>query len=156
MHQTITCARTSLWNFLAGIAEPMTQIASPTQMALPRRLTAAQKATNQSKVGKTLKLLVPSRVRALLWRIVKIYSRVEVLKVDPRGKITTNTINRAELVRVQAWLKQVSQQESPPATTFKLLTDSQVEVQSIQKAIKQPATTWLCTHEPLLTDIVAK
>ena len=56
---------------------------------------------------------------------------------------------------VQAWLKQVSQLESPPATTFNLLTDSQVTRQSIQKAIKQPATTWLCTHEPLLMDIVA-
>ena len=41
------------------------------------------------------------------------------------------------------------------ATTFKLLTDSQVTLQSIQKAIRQPATTWLCTHEPLLMDIVA-
>ena len=79
----------------------------------------------------------------------------EVLRIDPRGKNTTNTINRAELVGVQAWLKQVSQLESPPATTFKLLTDSQVTLQSIQKAIKQPATTWLCTHEPLLMDIVA-
>ena len=79
----------------------------------------------------------------------------EVLRIDPRGKNTTNTINRAELVGVQAWLKQVSQLESPPATTFKLLTDSQVTLQSIQKAIKQPATAWLCTHEPLLMDIVA-
>ena len=79
----------------------------------------------------------------------------EVLRIDPRGKNTTNTINWAELVGVQAWLKQVSQLESPPATTFKLLTDSQVTLQSIQKAIKQPATTWLCNHEPLLMDIVA-
>ena len=60
-----------LWNFLAGTAEPMTQKASPTRMALPRRLMAAQKAMDQSKAGKTLKLLVPSRVRASLWRIVK-------------------------------------------------------------------------------------
>ena len=79
----------------------------------------------------------------------------EVLRIDPRGKNTTNTISRAELVGVQAWLKHVSQLESPPATTFKLLTDSQVTLQSIQKAIKQPATTWLCSHEPLLMDIVA-
>ena len=56
-------------NFLSGIAEPMTQIASPTQMALPRRLMAAQKATDQNEAGKTLKLLAPLRVRALLWRI---------------------------------------------------------------------------------------
>ena len=63
----------------------------------------------------------------------------EALSIDPRGKNTTNTINRAELVGVQAWLKQVSQLESPPATTFKLLTDSQLTLQSIQKAIKQPA-----------------
>ena len=74
----------------------------------------------------------------------------EVLRIDPRGRSTTNTINRAELVGVQAWLKQVSQLESPPATSFKLLTDSQVTLQSIQKAIKQPATTRSCTHEPLL------
>ena len=56
---------------------------------------------------------------------------------------------------VQAWLKQFSQLESQHATTFKLLTDSQLTLQSIQKAIKQPATTWLCTHEPLLLDIVS-
>ena len=79
----------------------------------------------------------------------------EVLRIDPRGMSTTITINRAALVGVQAWLKQVSQMESPPATTFKLLTDSQVTLQSIQKAIKQAATTWLCTHEPLPMDIVA-
>ena len=40
-------------------------------MALPRRLMAAQKAMDQSKAGKTLKLLVPSRVRASSCRIVK-------------------------------------------------------------------------------------
>ena len=79
----------------------------------------------------------------------------EVLRIDPRGTNTTNTISRAELVGVQAWLKQIGQLESPPATIFKLLTDSQVTLQSIQKAIKQPATTWLCIHEPLLMDIVA-
>ena len=80
-----------------------------------------------------------------------------MLRIDPiaRGKTTPNTTNRAELVGVQAWLKQVSQLESPPATTLKRFTDSQVTLQSIQKAIKQPATTWLCTHEPLLMDIVA-
>ena len=76
------------------------------------------------------------------------------------GIHATNTINRAELMGVQAWLKQVSQVESPPATTFRkvgsqLLTDSQVTLQSIQKAFKQPAATWLCAHEPLLMDIVA-
>ena len=79
----------------------------------------------------------------------------EVLRIDPRGKNTTNTIYWTELVGVQAWLKQVSQLESPTATTFKLLTDSQVTLQSFQMAIKQPATTWLCTHEPLLKDIMA-
>ena len=80
----------------------------------------------------------------------------EVLSIDLRGKSNTNTINLAELVGVQAWLKQVSLLESPPATTSKLLTDSQVTLQSIQKAIRQPATAWLCIHEPLLMDIVAK
>ena len=75
--------------FPAGMAEPMTRIASPTQMAVPRRLTAAQEATDQSKVGKTLKLLVPSRVQASLTH------SQQVLRIDPRGKNTTNTINRA-------------------------------------------------------------
>ena len=42
-----------------------------------------------------------------------------------------------------------------PRSTFKLLTDSQVTLQSIQKAIKQPTSTWLSTHEPLLQDIVS-
>ena len=65
----------------------------------------------------------------------------EVLRIDPRGENTTNTINRAELVGIPAWLKQVSQLESPPATSFKLLTDSQVTLQSIHKVLKQPATT---------------
>ena len=32
----------------------------------------------------------------------------EVLRIDPRGKNTTNTISRAELVGVQTWLKQVN------------------------------------------------
>ena len=32
----------------------------------------------------------------------------KVLRIDPRGKNTTYTINRAELVGVQAWLKLVS------------------------------------------------
>ena len=60
-----------MWNFLADMAEPITQIAFHTRTALPRRLMAAQKTTDQSKAGKTLKLLVPSRVQASLWRIVK-------------------------------------------------------------------------------------
>ena len=30
-----------------------------------------------------------------------------VLRIDPNGKTTTNTINRAELVGVQAWLKRI-------------------------------------------------
>ena len=32
----------------------------------------------------------------------------EALRIDPRGIDTTNTINRTEIVGVQAWLKQVS------------------------------------------------
>ena len=55
---------------------------------------------------------------------------------------------------VQAWLKSISHNDPPPRSTFKLLTDSQVTLQSIQKAIKQPTSTWLSTHEPLLQDIV--
>ena len=79
----------------------------------------------------------------------------QVLRIDQNGKDTTNTINRAELVGVQAWLKCISQDEHPPGSTFKLLTDSQVTLHSIQKAIKQPTSTWLNTHEPLLQDIVS-
>ena len=36
-----------------------------------------------------------------------------VLRIDPRGRNTTNTINRVELVGGQAWLKLVSQLELP-------------------------------------------
>ena len=81
----------------------------------------------------------------------------DVLRIDPNCKNTINTINRAELVGVQAWLKQVSQLESPPATAFNMLIDSQATLQSIhwQKAIEQPASFWLFTHEPLLMNIVA-
>ena len=79
----------------------------------------------------------------------------EVLRIDPNGKTTTNTITRAELAGVQAWLKRISEDDSVPASTFKLLTDSQVTLQSIQKAIRQPATTWLCTHKPILAGTVS-
>ena len=51
-------------NFLACMDKPMTQIASPTQMALLKGLMAAQKARDQIKAGKTQKLLVYSQVRA--------------------------------------------------------------------------------------------
>ena len=57
---------------------------------------------------------------------------------------------------VQAWLKRISKENSDPASTFKLLTDSHVTLQSVQKAIKQPATTWLCTNEPILADVVSR
>ena len=43
----------------------------------------------------------------------------------------------------------------PLAAVSKLLTDSQVALHSIQKAIKQPTSTWLNTHEPLLQDITS-
>ena len=78
-------------------------------------------------------------------------------RIDPNGQNTTNTTNQAELAGLQDWLKQLSQLKSPPATTFKLLTDCQLMLQSVQKGIigKQRATIWLCTPEPLLMDIVA-
>ncbi len=78
------------------------------------------------------------------------------LRIDPNGKDTTNTINRAELVGVVSWLEEIMREELATGSTFKLLTDSQVTLQSIQKAIKQPATTWLNTHEPVLMDIVKR
>ena len=80
----------------------------------------------------------------------------QVLWIDPNRKDTTTTINRAELVGVQTWLKCISQVEHPPSSFSKLLTDSQVTSQSIQKAIKQPTSTWFNTHEPLLEDIVSR
>ena len=43
---------------------------------------------------------------------------------------------------------------SATGSTFRLLTDSQVTLYSIKKAITQPASCWLNTHEPLLRDIV--
>ena len=76
------------------------------------------------------------------------------LRIDPNGKDTTNTNNRAELVGVISWLEEIMREELATGGTFKLLTDSQVTLQSIQKAIKQPATTCLYTHEPVLMDIV--
>ena len=119
---------------------------------------AAQKATNQSKAGKTLKLLVPSRVWALLWRIVK---RCSGLTQEAKTTKTPQTLSmglswwgfRPGSSKSANWGPHL--QPPPAATTFKLLTDSQVMLQLIQKAIKQPATTWLCTHGPLLMDIVA-
>ena len=71
VHQTIMCARASMWNFLAGMRQYMTQIASPIRTALSRTLMAARKAMDQSNARKTLKPLVPLRVRASSWRIVK-------------------------------------------------------------------------------------
>ena len=56
-----------------------------------------------------------------------------VLRVDPNGEPTTHTINWAQLMGVQAWLKQVRPLEFPPAATFKLLTNSQVTLQSIRR-----------------------
>ncbi len=44
--------------------------------------------------------------------------------------------------------------ESEAGSTFGLLTDSQVSLYSIKKAMTQPASSWLNTHEPLLRDIV--
>ena len=79
-----------------------------------------------------------------------------VIRIDPNGKDTTNTINRAELIGVHAWLEEIMAVESQAPSTFKLLTDSQVTLQSIQKAIRQPASTWLSTHEPVLVDIVKR
>ena len=78
------------------------------------------------------------------------------LRIDPNGKDTTNTINRAGLVGEVSWLEEIMREELATGSTFKLLTDSQVTLQSIQKAIKQPATTWLNTHEPVLMDIVKR
>ena len=57
----------------------------------------------------------------------------EVIRINPNGQNTTNTINRAELVGVQAWLKSINQDEALSGGTFKLLTDSQVTLQSIPK-----------------------
>ena len=82
-------------------------------------------------------------------------SAQEEIRINPNGRNTTNTINRAELVGVHAWLKSINQDEALPGSIFKLLTDSQVTLQSIQKAIKLPTSTWLSTHEPLLQDIVS-
>ncbi len=41
-------------------------------------------------------------------------------------------------------------------STFGLLTDSQVALYSIKKAITQPASSWLDTHEPLRRDLVSR
>ena len=76
------------------------------------------------------------------------------LRIDPSGKGATNTINRAELVGVLSWLEEIVKEELATGSTFQLLTDSQVTLQSIQKAIKQSAATWLNTQEPVLMDIV--
>ena len=51
------------------------------------------------------------------------------LRIDPNGKDTTNTINRAELVGVVSWLEEIMREELATASTFKLLTDSQVTLQ---------------------------
>lgn len=64
----------------------------------------------------------------------------DVLRIDQNGKDAADTIDRPELIGVQAWLKPISKDGSVAASTFKLLTDSQVILQSIQKAIRQPAT----------------
>ncbi len=77
-----------------------------------------------------------------------------IVHIEPGGKDTTNTIVRAELVGVQAWLQEIMKGELEADSTFRLLTDSQVTLYSIKKAITQPASSWLNTHEPLLRDIV--
>ncbi len=77
-----------------------------------------------------------------------------IAHIDPGGKDTTNTIVRAELVGVQARLQEIMKDELEADSTFRLLTDSQVPLYSIKKAITQPASSWLNAHEPLLRDIV--
>ena len=57
----------------------------------------------------------------------------EVIRLVQCGKTATNTSNRAELVGVQAWLKRTSEEKGPPDSTFKLIIDSQVTVQAIEK-----------------------
>ncbi len=77
-----------------------------------------------------------------------------IVHIDPGGKDTTNKIVRAELVGVQAWLQEIMKDELEADSTFRLLTDSQVTLYSINKAITEPASSWLNTHESLLRDIV--
>ncbi len=77
-----------------------------------------------------------------------------IVHIDPGGKYTTNTTVRAELVGVQAWLQEIMKDELEVDSTFRLLTDSQVTLYSIKKAINQLASSWLNTHEPLPRDIV--
>ena len=79
-----------------------------------------------------------------------------LVHVDPNGKDSTNTIVEAELVGVQAWLQEIMKDGVADGSTFRLLTDSQVTLYFIKKAISQPAASWLNTHEPLLKDIVAR
>ncbi len=74
--------------------------------------------------------------------------------IDPGGKDTTNTIVRAELVGMQAWLQETMKDEQEACSTFRLLTDSQITLYSIKKALTRPASSWLNTHEPLLRNIV--
>ena len=119
---------------LAGMARPMAQEASPTQMhmAPPKRLTVAQMPTEQGRQE-------PEAADTFTSMGLVMAHSQDVLRSDPNGENTTNTINRAELVGVQAcrpWLKQVNQLESPLAITFKLLTVSQMTLQSNQKASK--------------------
>ena len=59
-----------------------------------------------------------------------------LVHVDPNGKDTTNTIVRAELVGVQAWLREIMMDGMAVGSTFRLLTDSQVTLYSIKKAIQ--------------------
>ncbi len=79
-----------------------------------------------------------------------------IVHKDPGGKDTTNTIVKAELVGVQAWLQEIMNVELAANSTFKLLTDSQVTLCSKKQAINQPASGWLNTHEPLLRGIVTR
>ena len=69
-----------------------------------------------------------------------------LVHVDPNGKDTAITIVRAELVGVQTWLREIMTDGMAIGSTIWLLTDSQVTLYSIKKAISQPAPTWLNTQ----------
>ena len=62
--------------------------------------------------------------------LIMAHTRQE-LRIDPNGKDTTNPINRAELVGVVSWLEEIMREELATGSTFKLLTDSRVTLQSI-------------------------
>ena len=125
----------------------MTPTASLTQMDLQKN-TGGRQQTDEGGRSESIGTLTgtgPVRPGLIMARTH------QEMRVDPNGKDTTNTINRAELVGVLSWLEEIMKEELATGSTFKLLTDSQVTLQSLQKAIKQPATT---RHEPVLMDIV--